>query len=64
MNKISVKPADLKEPADAGKREQELGSFDLVIKQIEDRASTQTQVLLGVLEREESAQWRHWGINE
>ncbi|HWW03113.1 MAG TPA: hypothetical protein VNZ64_25655 [Candidatus Acidoferrum sp.] len=64
MNETSARPTDSKESADARKPDQEVESLDTFIKQIEDRASAQTQVLLGVLEREEKAHWRHWGINE
>ena len=64
MNETIVKPAGPQEPAEAQKQQPEVESFDLFIKQIENRACTQTQVLLGVLERDEAARWRHWGINE
>jgi hypothetical protein len=64
MNNTIVKPADPQEPAEAEKRQQDAESDNLFIKQIEERASAQTQVLLGVLERHEGLRWRHWGINE
>ena len=64
MNKSSVKSADLKESAEAERPDEEVESFELVIQQIEAQASTQTQVLLDVLEREETSKFRHWGINE
>ena len=64
MNKTIVKPADPEGSVEEQKQQQEAESPDLFIKQLEERASAQTQVLLGVLERDEAARWRHWGINE
>ena len=64
MNNTSVKTDDPRESAEAKRPDEAVESFELVIQQIEAQASTQTQVLLDVLEREETSQFRNWGIND
>lgn len=64
MNERKIKATGLKERADTTKQQLPVEPPDLFIRQIEERAFTQTQVLIEVLEREDRAHWRHWGINE
>ena len=63
MNESSAKAAGLKERADTRNEQPTVEPPDLYIRQIEERAFTQTQVLIEVLEREDRSHWRHWGIN-
>lgn len=38
--------------------------LDLCFEQIYSRASTKTEVLIEILDREERSCWAHWGLNE
>ena len=64
MNKSVTKTADSRETGEAGKRKQVVEPSDEFIKHIEAQASAQSQVMREVLERQERASWRHWGIND
>ncbi len=39
-------------------------SVGLSFQQIDERAFARTEVLDAILEEEEKASWRHWGLNE
>ncbi len=64
MKESSARPAELRAPGQAGNQKQVVEPPEEFIKHIEVQASTQTQVLLKVLEHQEQPHWRHWGIND
>jgi len=64
MNQTVTGPADPQKGADVAEPLSLVESLDKFLRDIEERASTQTGVLLEALEREEKSRWRHWGINE
>lgn len=64
MNETRARTAGPEEPAVVTKPPPETDSLEQFMMQIEERASTQTEVLIEVLHQNETAQWRHWGINE
>ncbi len=64
MNQTVAGPADPQKTADVEEESPAVESLDSFLREIEERASTQTRVLLEALERQEKFRWRYWGINE
>ncbi len=46
------------------KDQSRIGSLDLSLERIDERAFAKTEVLAAILGREERSSWSHWGLNE
>jgi len=63
MKMIEVRAAN-PVAGDTEEYQQESQWLEVSLEQIHDRASTQTQILMNILDREETSYWHHGGLNE
>lgn len=64
MRTIEFRPAHPVDSQDPEQGKVEIQLFDAPAKQIRDRAFAKTEVLMGILERQEASCWHHGGLNE
>lgn len=64
MNTVESRTVHRVKAKDSSKTVPHTDSPDLSFQEIEERASTRTEILNAILAKEARASWRHWGLNE
>ncbi len=64
MKTVRAKAVRPVKSEDVQEEKPQTDSVGLSFKQIDERAYARTEVLDAILEEEEKASWRHWGLNE
>lgn len=64
MKTVRVKAVKPAKSENIQEQKPQTDSVGLSFKQIDERAFARTEVLDAILEEEEKASWRHWGLNE
>ncbi len=64
MKKAVARLAGRVKREETEKKAPPVGTLNYSLQELEERASTKTELLISILNTQESPRFRHWGINE